>query len=131
MIMPTVIYVRGFLIFLPTLIFSRINFLESAILSLASILLEDIENQGIVKNIVPNVSLIDSLTIMLCKGKGTGKVATELSDKSFCASKNMFYFGVKLHMVAKKVEKKLPLPNFVSITQASENDLTAVRPILP
>ena len=33
-------------------------------------------------------------------------------------------------MVARKVEKTIPLMDFVSITSASENDLTAIRPIL-
>lgn len=35
-----------------------------------------------------------------------------------------------MHMVARKVEKTIPLMDFVSITSASENDLTALRPIL-
>jgi len=34
-------------------------------------------------------------------------------------------------MVARKVEKQYQLMDFVSITSASENDLTALRPILP
>lgn len=110
---------------------ARLNFLENAFLSLVPMLLKDIENQGLIKGIVENVSLIDSLPIILCKGKRQGKVAKEFADKTYCASKNMFYYGVKLHMVVAQVEKKLPFPNFISVTKASENDLTAIRPILP
>jgi hypothetical protein len=36
-----------------------------------------------------------------------------------------------MHIVATKVKKKLPLVDFISITPASANDLTALRPILP
>ncbi len=68
---------------------------------------------------------------MLCSGKRQGKVAPELSDKSYCATKGLYYFGVKLQAAAFPKIKKLPFPEFLSITPASENDLTAIRPILP
>ena len=105
-------------------------------LAFLPIVLQDIENQGIVKGISKDIVLVDSYPIILCSGKRQGKVATELSDKSFCATKNLFYYGLKMHMVARKVEKTIPLMDFVSITPASENDwaafrLTALRPILP
>lgn len=44
------------------------------------------------------VSLVDSLPIVTCKGRNRkGKVARELADKGFCSTKDMFYYGVKLH----------------------------------
>lgn len=89
--------------------------------------LKSIDNQLINEEI----SLVDSLPIMLCSGKRQGKVAPELSDKTFCATKGIFYFGVKLHIVAFQRPRKLPLPEFLSITSASEHDLTALKPILP
>jgi Transposase DDE domain len=110
---------------------ARINALNPALLALLPILLQNIENQGIVKGISQDIVLVDSYPIILCSGKRQGKVATELSDKSFCSTKNLYYYGVKMHMVARKVEKTIPLMDFVSITPASENDLTALRPILP
>lgn len=42
-----------------------------------------------------------------------------------------YYFGVKLHVVAFQRPKQLPLPEFISITAASESDLMALKPILP
>lgn len=110
---------------------ARINALNPALLALIPILLQDIDNQGIVKGISQDIVLVDSYPIILCSGKRQGKVATELSDKSFCATKNLYYYGVKMHMVARKVEKTIPLMEFISITPASDNDLTALRPILP
>ena len=75
--------------------------------------------------------LVDACPIMLCSGKRKGKVATELSNKTYNATKGIYYYGVKMHIVALKVEKRLPLIDFVSITPASENDLVALKPILP
>jgi hypothetical protein len=63
---------------------TRLNFLENVFLSLIPIVLRDIENQGIIKGVVQNVSLIDSLPIVLCKGKRQGK-----SDRR-CGSKRNF-----------------------------------------
>ena len=109
---------------------TRMNALNPALMALVPIILQDLENKGVVKGISQDIVLVDSYPIILCSGKRQGKVATELSDKSFCATKNLYYYGVKMHMVARKVEKTIPLMDFVSITSASENDLTAIRPIL-
>lgn len=107
----------------------RINNLSSALNGLVALQLDKlqtIENQSI-----GEISLVDSLPIIMCSGKRQGKVAPELSDKSYCSTKNLYYFGVKLHTVAFSRTKQVPLPEFMSITPASENDLMAIYPILP
>ena len=109
---------------------ARINRLEDAILAFVPIILEKITNENIVKNIIPKIALVDAFPIILCSGKRKGKVAPEISDKTFCATKGIWYYGVKMHTVANKVTKKLPLINFISITPASFNDLIAFKPIL-
>jgi IS5 family transposase len=58
-------------------------------------------------------------------------VAPQLADKGYCASKDTFYYGVKLHMVALERSEAMPLPDRVSLTPGSENDLTALRQALP
>ena len=108
---------------------SRLNNLCSTIQYLIDRILFDlqtIDNQTIDQN----VSVIDSLPIMLCSGKRQGKVAPELSEKSYCATKNVYYFGVKLHLVAFRRKGKLPMPEYLHITSAAENDLEAIRPTL-
>lgn len=110
---------------------ARINRLEDAILAFVPIILEKITEENIVKNIIPKIALVDAFPIILCSGKRKGKVAPEISDKTFCATKGIWYYGVKMHTVANKVTKKLPLINFISITPASFNDLIAFKPILP
>lgn len=68
---------------------------------------------------------------MLCSAKRRAKVARQLSDKGYCATKKIHYYGVKLHIVASSVSGTLPIPNFVGITPASIHDLTALKPLLP
>ncbi|HEY6435946.1 MAG TPA: transposase [Ignavibacteriaceae bacterium] len=109
----------------------RINTLHSAILALTALVLQDIQDSDRIKNISADIVLVDAFPIMLCSGKRQGKVAREIADKSYCATKGVYYHGVKMHTVVQKVEKKLPLIDFISITPASENDLTAFKPILP
>lgn len=109
---------------------SRLNKLGSMMMGLVECMLhqlQNIDNQGIDKEIV----LIDSLPIMLCSGRRAGKVAPELSEKSYCATKGLYYFGLKLHIVAIHRKGRLPLPEFISITSGAENDLEAIRPVLP
>ena len=109
---------------------NRMNNLSSALNALVALQfdsLKTIESQSISEEI----SLVDALPVMLCSGKRQAKVATELSDKTFCATKGIYYFGVKLHIVAFQRPKKLPLPEFLSVTPASESDLMALKPILP
>ncbi len=109
---------------------SRLNNLSPALPYLVEQMLHEvqsIENQDIDKDI----SLIDSLPIMLCSGKRRGKVAPELSEKSYCATKGVYYFGLKLHALAFRRKGKLPVPEILAVTSAAENDLEAFRSLMP
>ena len=72
-------------------------------------------------------SLLDSMPIILCSGKRQGKVATEMTDKGYCSTKNMYYYGVKLHALGFRRLGKLPHPEQIIISKASENDLTIYK----
>ena len=74
-----------------------------------------------------NTSIIDSMPIVTCSGKRSPKVALELVDKTKCSSKSMWYHGVKLHVLAFNRDGKLPVPESIIITQASENDLNVFK----
>jgi len=75
-------------------------------------------------------SLTDSMPIVTCKGKNRkSKVAREVVDKGYCSTKNMYYYGLKLHLLAFRRPQTLPFPEFIGITAASENDLTAFKEI--
>jgi len=72
-------------------------------------------------------SLLDSLPVITCSGKRVGKVAPELTEKGYCSTKSMYYFGLKLHTLAFRRENQLPFPEQLLITAASENDLNVFR----
>lgn len=74
-----------------------------------------------------DISVLDSMPIITCSGKRGGKVAAQLTDKGYCSTKKLHYYGVKLHGMAFHRPGKLPLPEFFMLTQASEHDLNAFR----
>ena len=74
-----------------------------------------------------NQSLLDSMPIITCSGKRKGKVAKELTDKGYCSTKSLYYYGVKLHALAFRRLGKIPFPEEIQITPASVNDLTVFK----
>ena len=70
-----------------------------------------------------SVSLMDSLPIITCSGKRVPSVAKEITDKGYCSTKSMYYYGLKLHALAFHRPDHLPFPESIVITPASENDL--------
>ena len=81
-------------------------------------------------------SLIDSFPVMMSHGQKAKRcqTASEIADFGYCASKDIYYYGVKLHNLAIRRFKRLPLPLSVFLTPASTHDLTAFKeqnPIVP
>jgi len=77
--------------------------------------------------------LIDSLPVMLAVGTraNRARVARQLADVGFCATKQIHYCGVKLHVVAARRLSKLPLPERLFLSPASQHDLAALREFDP
>lgn len=73
--------------------------------------------------------LVDSLPICLAQQPraSRARVAPEWANKGYCASKQQYYHGVKLHLLALHRPGTLPLPAWGVITPASENDLTVLK----
>jgi len=76
-------------------------------------------------------SVFPPLVESLCSGKRSGKVASQITDKGYCSTKRLHYYGAKLHGIAFHRKGKLPLPEYFCLTKSSEHDLNAVRVILP
>ena len=72
----------------------------------------------------------DSFPVVTCSHKRKAKVARDLVDKGFCASKNLHYYGIKVHTFASRRATTIPFPQYFDITAASVHDLTASRAIL-
>jgi hypothetical protein len=101
----------------------RINRLSEAFRHLSGILLSDY----CPKDCQSDTSLVDSLPIITCSGKRSNAVAKELTDKGFCSTKSMYYYGSKLHALAFHRPGHLPFPESLIVTPASENDLNVQK----
>jgi hypothetical protein len=53
--------------------------------------------------------------------------ATEVTDKGYCSTKSLFYYGLKLHALAFSTPKKMPFLEKIVLTPASENDLNVFK----
>lgn len=104
---------------------NRLNNLHEAFKELTYIL------TSIFKNEFPDVieNIVDSFPIALAKDKRAykGKVAKEICNKGYCATKDFHYYGCKLHVIANVRPKTTPYPEYALITEASVHDLEAVR----
>jgi len=102
---------------------NRLNRLSEAFKQLAGSLLTEYKPSTCSND----ESVLDSLPIITCSGKRIGKVAREITDKGYCSTKSMYYFGLKLHALAFKHPNKLPFPEQLLVTPASENDLNVFK----
>lgn len=105
----------------------RLNRLSEVFPALVERVCRAASNAGVYQQI----SLVDSLPIIIAGPKRTqsAKVAPSLCDKSYCASKGLWYYGVKLHLLAWCRPASLPFPEYAGLTPASEHDLTAFKRI--
>jgi len=97
----------------------RVCFLADAIQALASILLS-----GLGLDSSHGDFIYDSMPIVVAGSarSGRAKVAPDLCSKSYCASKDMWYYGAKLHIIAQANHKSAPTPAQMQISKASESD---------
>lgn len=102
---------------------TRLNRLCQAMRSLCQSVIEDFIPNGCSKEF----SLLDSMPIITCKGTRRAKVAPEVTDKSFCSTKKLWYFGMKLHALNYYNRGTIPYPESIVISRASENDLNIFK----
>ena len=73
-------------------------------------------------------SLVDPMPIITCSGKNrAGKMSTEITSRGYYSTKNVYYFGLKLHVVA--FRRKGIIPFFLEmliLSAADENDSTVL-----
>lgn len=75
---------------------------------------------------------VDSCPIILAKQRRSshGKVAPEICNKSYCSSRNEWYYGVKLHAFTARHTGALATPCALMLTPAADNDLTVAKQIM-
>lgn len=104
---------------------SRLNQLEDTFQTFGRYL-----NQQLEEKRIPEVDhLIDSLPIMLAKGGHaySAKVAREEANLGYCASKKIYFHGVRLHTIAQRRTGTIPLPKNIWLREGSCHDLPSVR----
>jgi hypothetical protein len=96
-------------------------------------LIEEIQKDFPTGNILSDIYLMDSMPIMLAKSKRSSKakVAPAIANKGYCASKDEYYYGVKLHILGLRNPNSLPIPDYIGVSSASEHDLAVFRQIEP
>jgi hypothetical protein len=67
---------------------------------------------------------VDSLPVIMAgpKRSSRARVATDIADKGFCASKDLYFYGVKIHCVGQLKPGTIPMPSFIGLAPASAND---------
>jgi hypothetical protein len=78
--------------------------------------------------------LIDSMPIIMAQRgrRFKAKVAPEIaSPHGYCATKKLYYYGVKLHVIAGYEKGKLPLPEYIGLSGAQAHDLKVYEQLLP
>jgi len=78
------------------------------------------------------VFLLDSMPIILAQGsrRFQAKVAPEIADRGYCASKKLYYYGLKLHLLGIRQPGTLPHPEYMELTPARPHDITVLEAIL-
>ncbi|MCS3662408.1 IS982 family transposase [Salinibacter ruber] len=107
----------------------RLNRLSAAFAPLTEAAIAEVNSEEVIETL----RIADSFPVMMAKEKRSSqaKVAPQIADKGYCSSKDTFYHGVKLHVVAEKRPGTMPLPDRVGLTAGSKNDLQALRQALP
>ena len=78
--------------------------------------------------------LMDAMPVIMANGKRSSraKVASEeIAEKGYCASKGIWYYGVKLHVLGAERKGTLPLPEYIGVSGAGVHDLPVFRQIAP
>lgn len=81
---------------------------------------------------IGHTCLMDSMPIVVANARrsGNAKVARDLCAKTYCASQDMWYYGVKLHCLGQKVHKTLPKMKMLQVTPANESGIAVAKDML-
>ena len=104
----------------------RLNLLENHFHAVFDFLLADLHSDAQHQS---NDYLIDSMPVMLASGTRAryAAVAGELAARGFSAVKQQHFYGIRLHLIAKKQTARLPLPTQFWMREGNIHDLTALR----
>ncbi len=104
----------------------RLNLIGFLLPDYCEYFLKYLPNKGLYKE---NLALIDSLPIMLATGKRAynASVACSMANVGYCSSKDIYYHGIKLHLIANYNEATLPTPIKIKVTKESVHDIAPAQ----
>jgi Transposase DDE domain len=106
----------------------RLNSLNQYFIEFSDYLLKNkvIENAEIN---LEKLIVIDSMPIIMAKNYRAHKckTANDIASIGYCSSKNLFYHGVKFHLLGKYQKETLATPFYLKVTAANIHDLTAIQ----
>ena len=102
---------------------NRMNRLCSVFQKLSSTILE----QHLPTDCETDQVLTDSLPVITCSGKRSGKVAAAITSKGYCSTKGMYYYGLKIHLSGLRRNGTLPFPAHLVLSGAADNDLAVFK----
>lgn len=109
----------------------RINKLHDLFAPLVNVLSTELTDA---LNLESLTGLIDSMPIIMAQRgrRFQAKVAPEIATKNgYCATKMLYYYGVKLHAIASRNPGALPVPACLGLTDAGMHDRKAFEQIMP
>ena len=108
---------------------ARLNRLEATFQSLGAELQARLKAEH-----VPEVDqVVDSLPVMLARGGHayTATVARAVADVGYCASKKLYFHGVRLHTIAERRAGQLPSPRQIWLREGSCADVRSLKEQAP
>jgi hypothetical protein len=105
----------------------RLNLLENNFQSMFGYLLGELQKEE--SGFQTPDHLIDSMPVMLASGSKSkrSRVAREIANTGFCATKQTHFHGIRLHLIARRKPEALPVPAHLWMERANTHDLTALR----
>jgi hypothetical protein len=106
---------------------ARVCYLADTIKLLATVLLG-----GIGLDVSHSDFVMDSMPIVVARSRrsGSATAAAELCDKGYCPSKGIYYYGLKLHILAQCNFKTMPTPALMTLSRASVHDIVIGKELL-
>ena len=76
---------------------------------------------------------VDSMPVIMARQgrRFNAKVAPELASSGYCPTKNLYFYGVKIHLVGDRQPGTLPSPRFIGLAPAGLNDGPALEQVVP
>jgi Transposase DDE domain len=104
---------------------ARLNRLEATFQSLGA----ELQARLAAEHVRGVDQVIDSLPVMLARGGHayTARVARAVADVGYCASKKIYFHGVRLHTLAERRSGQLPRPRQIWLREGSCADVRSLK----